>query len=96
MGWESLRYDAKGIWNQSLKRYVYTNMEIGRADIYVFIPAGNGLCKVVAIDIKIGRDFQKPKQVEYQAFTESIGNAYILPKNWNDYYMMINEISMKL
>ncbi len=91
-GWESLVYDAKGSWSKSLNRYVYSKMDLGRPDIYIFIPAGNGLAKVIAIDIKMEGDKQQPRQEEYMKETMARGNAYFMPENWAEYYEKVMQI----
>jgi len=95
-GYESLVYDAKGSWSQSLGRYVYSKMDLGRPDVYVFIPAGNGLAKIIAVEIKIGRDKQREKQEKYMKETRSRGNAYIIVRSWDDYYRMVMSVALEL
>jgi len=97
-------YDSRGYQNKDGK-WMMSKLDKGRGDCFITIPVtcdeGLGgrtlyLSKMVWVEIKIGRDYQKDHQKKFEDECLERGEAYILPKTWNDYYMMMNEISMKL
>ena len=97
-------YDSRGHMGSSGK-FHFSKMSKGRGDCFITIPVtcdeGLGgrtlyLSKMVWVEIKIGKDYQKPHQKKFEDECMERHEAYILPKNWNDYYMMINAIAEKL
>jgi len=101
-GWQCTTYDARGHQNKDGK-WMMSKLDKGRGDCFVIIPvigitiAENGelgtreefMSRFVWIEIKIGRDYQKPHQKKFQEDCMRLGIGYIMPKTWHDYYTMI-------
>lgn len=75
-------------------RYNYSQQERGTADVSATIKKqfGNQIigCSV-KIEIKIGKDFQKPAQKEYQQKVEKAGGFYWIVKSFPDFYQQYHE-----
>ena len=91
-GWLFTSYDAKGFYNPRTKRWQRSKNDKGRGDGIIEIPItvnGVELSKTVWVDIKIGRDYQKKHQIEFQRKAEAANAAYIMPKNFEHYIELI-------
>lgn len=67
-----------------------------------FIPRGKAtkgigdICAVVmgqfiTIEVKYGKDYQRPEQKEFQKDIEASGGIYFIVKTWDDFQYMINK-----
>lgn len=77
-------------------RWNYSQQERGTADISATIKKlfGTQLIGVsVKIELKIGKDTQKPSQVEYQRKVEAAGGVYIISKTFDDFFSWYTEFT---
>jgi len=63
------------------KKWIPGSTRKGTADISATIRG-----RSVMIEIKIGKDFQKPKQKDYQAQVEKAGGQYWIVKSFDDFF----------
>jgi hypothetical protein len=62
-------------------RWIKSSMQVGTADISATIKG-----RSVKIEVKVGRDRQRPKQTEYQKQIEAAGGIYLLVKSFDQFY----------
>jgi hypothetical protein len=62
-------------------RWIKSSMQVGTADISATVKG-----RSVKIEVKVGRDRQRPKQIEYQKQVEAAGGIYLLVKSFDQFY----------
>jgi hypothetical protein len=67
--------------------WIKGSMQAGTADISATI-AG----KSVKIEVKIGRDKQRPAQIEYQKQIEAAGGVYFITTNFAQFFLWYNKL----
>ena len=67
-------------------KWIPPSMQKGTADISATIHG-----RSVKLEIKIGKDFQKPAQVEYQRQVEAAGGIYVIIKDFDMFYQWWKE-----
>lgn len=98
-GWLFTSYDAKGFYNPRTKRWQRSKNDTGRGDGIIEIPIeinGMRLSKTVWVDIKIGRDYQKKHQRIFQHQAERANASYIMPKSFDHFIELINELKNEI
>jgi hypothetical protein len=63
----------------------------GAGDIMAVIPPHG---KMLSVEVKHGKDYQKPDQKEFQKELESMGGIYIIVKTWQDFEFQINKLGI--
>jgi len=61
--------------------WAYSSQQKGTADVSATIKG-----RSVKIEIKIGKDYQRPAQAAYQKQIESAGGIYIIVKTFDEFY----------
>jgi hypothetical protein len=72
-------------------RWIKSSMQVGTADISATIKG-----RSVKIEVKVGRDRQRPKQIEYQKQIEAAGGIYLLVKSFDQFYSWYVENLQKI
>lgn len=93
MGWfkcnggYATRRNTQGTYSVSLGRYIYSGATKGAEDVDGTLNSIN-----VKIEIKYGKDRQRPAQIEYQKMIEGAGGKYIIVKNYDGFLKQIRAI----
>ncbi len=86
------RVNVMGIYMQDKGKYRPSGMLKGYEDIDACMPV-RGLGLKIAIEVKVGKDYQKPEQVVRQQEIESVGGVYLIAK---DYEQFVRDITAVL
>jgi hypothetical protein len=72
-----------------------TSGKRGSADISATIKDSSGVGRSVKIEVKIGRDKQSDKQVQYQKDVERAGGIYYIARDFDSFFAWYNEFTGK-
>lgn len=81
--WMGRKKEEKGIY---IPR---ANAGLGAGDICAVMPP---LGRMLSIEVKHGKDYQKPDQKIFQVEVEASGGLYMIVKTWDDFWVQINKI----
>lgn len=86
MGGYATRRNTTGTYSQRLGKYIRSGATNGAEDV-------DGTLKGLNIkwEVKIGRDKQRPAQIEYQRMIESAGGIYKIVKTFDEFLELIKE-----
>ena len=82
------RVNTTGTYNQKLKRFTFSGATKGAADLILTLPGG----RTIHVEVKAGKDTQRPAQSKFQASIEAIGGKYIIVKSLEDFISKLTTI----